>query len=95
MVDESTPSKSHFTTQIGPAAFLAVLQIVGIAAGGLWFLSAMSTKFDVAEQRIEAVHRDVKEVGTQQSANASRLSGVETAVTYLRDAVTRIDGKIK
>lgn len=88
--------------KIGPAAILSVLQILGIGAGGIWFLSAMTTKFDAAQSRIEAVHmdvksvnREVKDVSAAQSNNASRIVGVETAVVYLKDALTRIDGKLK
>ena len=94
-MSDTTESPSRFNMQIGPAAILSFLQIVGIAAGGIWFLSNMTAKFDEAEHKIAAVHTDVRDLNDKASTVSSRVTGVETAVGYLKDAVNRIDTKIK
>lgn len=92
-------SESWVNGQWGPAAFLTVLQILGIAGGGIWFAAQFVEKSRTQENHFVTIEQHVSEVGSSVNSLAgsqnlmnNRLTGVEVSVGYLKDAVTRIDG---
>lgn len=91
LVTPPPPSKSSHAWLIG---FFALLIIMGLLTGGLWFWfsrqeTAFRTDLDTARQQVENLNRTVTNLNAQLAANANANANANTNTVPLEEQVKR------
>ena len=91
---ESDTTKPRFTWEVGPAAMLAILQIVVMVAGGVWTTSTMFSKSDEHTSSLARMANKIDQIEKRQEENSNSFTGAQTAITFLTIALHRVEDQV-
>ena len=81
----------HFDTKIGPASWLAVLQIIGLIGGGFFLYGQLVTKNDNTEKSVQELKSIGTTLATAQAQQGERIAKTETALQTIVPSIQRIE----
>ena len=86
--------KVEWTSQIGPASVLAIVQIVAVAVGGVAAWVNLSNKVDYTSATLVTTAKESRARDKTVAEHTERLGKIDTSLGFIVPSIQRIESKL-
>ncbi len=91
MTKDDEKSGLQWDGKVGPATLIGVIQLLIIVIGGIVTVAQIQNGVQNTKESVTELKNVVTTLQSAQSANSERTIKLEAAVTYIQDAVKRLE----